>query len=102
MKMKNSMTENKTEILISFYNQLAKLQGEGKESEMQTLLQERFTQLPEDVQGELLARLYLNSLVEKVEQEDAIGLVQEKGLEALDALEILRKKIKEEDGGGAA
>lgn len=80
--------------LIQLYNELAQLQREGKIAEGQKLLQERFAELPEDVQGELLARLYLNSLVEKVEQEDALALVQEKGLEALDALEVLKRKIE--------
>jgi hypothetical protein len=86
--------ENKSEILIALYNDLAALQREGKQIEAQTLLKERFVQLPEDVQGELLARLYMNSLVEKVEREDAVGFVQEKGLEAFDALDILKKEIE--------
>lgn len=87
--------ENKLDILINFYNELAQLQRDGKEGEAEMLLQERFTQLPEDVQGELLARMYFNSLAERIVQEDAIAEVQEKGLEALDALDVLKKKIEE-------
>src|SRR4051812_16901297 len=91
--IKNSM-ENQSEKLIALYNDLSKLQAEGKEAEAKKLLEERFLELPEDVQGELLARMYMNALVEKVEREDALALVQEKGLEALDALELLKKKIE--------
>ncbi len=88
-----------SEKLIALYNELAQLQREGKIAEGQKLLQERFADLPEDVQGELLARLYMNSLVEKVEREDAIALAQEKGLEALDALEILKARIESGQSG---
>jgi hypothetical protein len=91
--------ENKSEVLIALYNDLAQLQGEGKEQEAQSLLSERFAQLPEDVQGELLARLYLNALAEKVERENAIALVQEKGLATLEALDVLKKKIEEGNKG---
>jgi hypothetical protein len=84
-----------SEQLVHLYNDLAALQRDGKAAEAQALLQERFAQLPEDVQGELLAHLYLNSLTQKIEREDSVAIAQAKGLEALDALDILKKKIGE-------
>ncbi len=85
--------------LIDLYNELARLQREGKRDEAQKLLSERFAQLPEDVQGELLANMYVNALQERVAQEDALAEVIGKGIEALDALDVVKKKIEGEGGG---
>lgn len=80
--------------LIDLYNELARLQREGKQDEARTLLQASFTRLPEDVQGELLANMYVNALQERVAQEDALAEVITKGVETLDALDALKKKIE--------
>jgi TRCF domain len=82
--------------LIDLYNELARLQREGKLDEAKKFLAERFAQLPEDVQGELLATMYVNALQERVAQEDALAEVITKGIETLDALDALKKKIEGE------
>ena len=83
------------EILTGLYNELLTLQGAGKDNEVRAFMENRFTQLPEDVQGELLARLYLQSLATRIAGEDAVAETQVKGLAMLDALEVLKKKIEE-------
>ena len=85
---------DKFELLSALYNDAAKLVEEGKENEAQELLKKRFAELPEDVQGEIMARMYLNSLADRVERENAVAKVQERGLAALDALDVIQKELE--------
>ena len=83
--------------LLQLYNELVAL-AETSTEDAQKLIQERFAELPEDVQGELLARMYFKALEDTVEQVQVLGHVQEKGLEALEQMEVLKKKLESERG----
>jgi len=76
--------------LIDLYNELARLNREGKDAEAQKLLADTFPKLPEDVQGELLANMYVTALEERVAQEDALADVIKRGIETLDQLDALK------------
>ena len=80
--------------LQKFYEQLSTLAEQGDEAQAQELLGKRFSELPEDMQAELLTRLYFNALEEQGRDADAVAQLQEKGLAALDALEIMKKNLE--------
>jgi len=80
--------------LIDLYNEIARLEREGKGDEAKKLFAETFSRLPEDVQGELLANMYVGALEERVAQEDALADVIEKGIKALDELDSLQKEVE--------
>ena len=82
------------EALLNFYNELSALAEAGDEKKAQDLMREKFTQLPEDVQGEIIARLYFKAAEDEVTEAQAIAEIQEKGLVALDTLEILKKGLE--------
>jgi hypothetical protein len=81
------------ETLLNFYNELTALTGAGKNEDAQKMIQKRFAELPEDVQAELLTHMYFRALEERVEETQMLGHIQEKGLEELKELEILKKKL---------
>ena len=82
------------ETLLKFYEELSALAEQRNEAQAQELIAKRFSELPENVQAELLARLYFNALEEQGIDADAVAEMQEKGLAALDALEILKKNLE--------
>lgn len=83
------------EALLNFYNELTTLVQVGDDAKVQEAVAKRFGELPEDVQGELLTRMYLKGMQEKVEESDTLAAIQEEGLAALETLEILKKKIEQ-------
>lgn len=80
--------------LMDFYNDLSQVSASGDEAKVEEFMKERFTKLPEDMQGELLARMYLESVAQKVEGEDALAAVQER------ALQVLGESEKESGSAG--
>ena len=90
------------ETLLDFYNDLKAVVEEGDEQKTQAMLAERFAQLPEDMQGELLMRLYFSAIDEEAKQANAIADFQTKGLDALDALDALKQQIEGGSGGTRA
>jgi hypothetical protein len=79
--------------LLNFYTQLSDLSAAGKEQEAAELIGKRFSELPQDVQGEILTRMYARALEEQTEEIGTIADIQEKGLAVLDSLEILKKEL---------
>lgn len=82
--------------VTDLYNDLAAISEQGSEAQVEEFIKERFSQLPEEVKGELLARMYLESVAQRVEEEDTIAAIQERGLEALDELDAEGKQGSEE------
>jgi hypothetical protein len=80
--------------LTSFYNKLRSLSVAGDENSAKELIRVEFPKLPERVQGEILTSLYMAELRSQNEDADTIANIQERGLEILDALEILEKEIQ--------
>ena len=89
----------KKDALQALYTKLQALSEKGDEAAAQELIGKEFSKLPEDVQGELLARVYFKSLQEENERAPVIAQIQEKGLELLDTLDAMEAILK--DGGKA-
>ena len=83
-----------TDELIVFYNELAQRSGEGNEIGVQKLLEEKFAMLPEDVQGQIVALLFGNATIEEGERSQILARIHEKGLEAIETLEGLQRKVE--------
>lgn len=82
------------EALLSLYNEISALTESGDEKGASELIGKRFAELPEDIQGELTTRLYFKALEEQVDEADAMAELQEKGLDAVDALALLKEKLE--------
>ena len=80
--------------LLRFYEELSTLAEQGKEAQAQELIGKRFAELPEDMQAELLTRLYFQALEEEGRDADAMAEIQEKGLDALETLQIIKKNLE--------
>lgn len=87
------------EQLQTFYSDLASLVDAGKQHEAQRLVEKRFNELPEALQGEILGRFYFASLKEHVAQEETINHIQKNGVNMLELLESLKKAIEEKEFG---
>jgi uncharacterized protein involved in exopolysaccharide biosynthesis len=86
----------KKDALEMLYAKLRALHEKGDETEAQKLIGKEFPNLPEDVQGEILARLYFSTLQEQTAQAATIAAVQEKGLEVLDTLDAMEAVLKKD------
>lgn len=80
--------------LLKFYEQLSSLAEQGDESQVRELIGKRFSELPEEMQAELLTRLYFSELEEQGRDADAVAEIQQKSLAALDVLEVLKKNLE--------
>ncbi len=74
-----------------FYTALASFAQTGDEAGAKKYLEENFKNLPEDVQGEMLTRLYFEGLKDEADEVKILGEVQEKGLHLAQMLEALQK-----------
>ena len=81
------------DILADTYERLAALIADGKTDEGLMFLRERFTQLPEDVQGKILVALLADAVTSEAGQIDAIASIQKESIAALEALEIMKQSI---------
>jgi len=84
----------KDDILEVFYTKLEALYRKEDEAAAQKLIAEEFPKLPEEVQGEILARMYFKGLEEQNRQAATVAQIQEKGLEVLDALDAMEAVLK--------
>jgi hypothetical protein len=82
------------ETLLAFYNDLSVLVDAGDDAQAETLIQSRLAELPEDVRGELMTRVYFEALGRRAEEVHAVAVLQEKGLVAIEILEALKKKLE--------
>jgi len=82
--------------LQDFYNTLVDFANAKDEAGAGEFLKKNFDDLPEDVQGEILTQMYFSGAREEAEEATALGALQEKGFEALKAMEVLEKKLKAE------
>jgi hypothetical protein len=80
--------------LEDFYDSLLTFAQHDDEKGAQKYIQEHFSELPEDVQGELLTRLYFRAAEDEVEEAATLGVIQERGIEAIEALEAIKKKLE--------
>lgn len=83
--------------LEALYKQLVELSNAGDEAGAQKLIKERFAELPEDLQGEILARMYFANVQREIEDVETLASVQERALSSLDMLEALKKKLEAEN-----
>ena len=84
----------KDDILEVFYTKLEALYRKGDEATAQQLIAEEFPKMSEEVQGEILARMYFKGLDEQNRQAETVARIQEKGLEVLDALDAMEAVLK--------
>lgn len=84
------------EALLDVYEKLSQLAQANDEAGAKKLLRERFAELPEDVQAQILTRLYFSALDRQNEEAITLAQIQENALSALEALEILQQKLEAE------
>ena len=85
--------------IVAFYNEIVELSNQGKEKEVQHLLATKFSQLPEDMQGEVLATLYANSTIKEAENNQIATEIREQAYAALDELDSMEKEVRERNSG---
>ncbi|RJQ35494.1 hypothetical protein C4556_00125 [Candidatus Parcubacteria bacterium] len=80
------------EELDAFREKLVELTENGSEGEVREYVEHYYPRLPEEERRALL----FNTLFDAIREEHAISEIQEKGLEAADSLEQLKRKIERE------
>ena len=73
--------------LTALYDEVVKLQNAGKDREAAELLKQKFFELPEEAQGELLSRMYAQAMIQKISDEDMVAEIQAEALDTLDELD---------------
>jgi len=86
------------ESLVNFYNELSAFAEKGDEQGAQKFLEKNFPVLPEELQGELLTRLYFNTLQEETERLQMLADIQQKTLDVIDALEAQKREADARGG----
>ena len=79
--------------LEALYANLQALYEKGDEEAAQKLIGEEFPKLSEEIQGEILNRMYFKTLEDQNEQAAILADVQKKGIETLDALDAMEKVL---------
>lgn len=79
---------------IDMYQKLLEFSDTGDSVGAQKYIGKHFSKLPEDVQGEILTRLYLEGVQGELEETKGIMEMQKQGLDALRVLEMLKKQIQ--------
>ena len=92
-------TEMTTEELSAFYDNLSRLVAEGDEDEAQEYLEHHIQRLPEELKNEILGTMFLKALVDEAKETEAIARIQEEGMTAIKALEVLKKELETEEKG---
>ena len=82
------------EQLRGFFDELSALAERGDEAAAKALIRKRFLELPKDVQGELLTRLYFLAAEEEAIEAGAAAAVQERALDLAAALESLKAQVE--------
>ncbi|OGG48568.1 hypothetical protein A2704_00500 [Candidatus Kaiserbacteria bacterium RIFCSPHIGHO2_01_FULL_54_36b] len=92
-------TEMTTEELSAFYDNLSRLVAEGDEDEAQEYLEHHIQRLPEELKNEILGTMFLKALVDEAKETETIARIQEEGMTAIKALEVLKKELEIEEKG---
>ena len=82
--------------LGEIHDELVAQLARGNENGAMDYLRSRFKELPEAVQGEILAELYINAMNEESARIETIGKIQEQGIAALKVLDALKDELKKE------
>jgi hypothetical protein len=82
--------------LGEMHDELVAQLARGNESGAMDYLRSRFKDLPEEMQGEILAELYIDAMNEESARIETIGKIQEQGIAALKVLEMLKTELKKE------
>ena len=88
-----------TEELSAFYDNLAPLIARGEEDEAREYLEHHIQLLPEELKNEILGTMFLKALVDEAKETEAIARIQEEGMTAIKALEVLKKELETEEKG---
>ena len=81
-------------MLLTIYNELNTLAQRGDERGAQELLKKHFNEFPEDLQGEIVTRLYLSGLQDDAEETGNLLDVQVQALEAHEAILAIKKELE--------
>ena len=79
--------------LEALYNQLVDLVNEGKEKDANALILKRFTELPEQLQGEILLRMSTRALNDEADRLEGVAQLQAEGEVIVQALDIVRQSL---------
>ncbi len=79
--------------IAEIHNTLVGLVAKGDEAGALAFLRSHFLELPAAIQGEILTSLYVEALTDEADRIEAIGKIQEAGVAAIKALEILEAEL---------
>ena len=79
--------------LAEIYSKLLALSDAGDRVGAQAFLKEKFDRLPDDVQADIMTRMYFAVARQEADETDVLAQVQEKGLEVVEALRAVQKKL---------
>lgn len=79
---------------IDLYKKLLEFSARGDEAGAQEYIAKHFSELPEDVQGEIMTRLYFSAVEDELEEKRGIMQMQKEGIDAIRVLEMLKKQLE--------
>ncbi len=79
--------------LTEMYNKLVDLSKTGDDVALKDFIQKEFKRLPDDVQRELITKLYFKSSEEEVEEARVLAQVQERAMEGIEAVEEAKRGL---------
>ncbi|PIR83763.1 hypothetical protein COU18_03775 [Candidatus Kaiserbacteria bacterium CG10_big_fil_rev_8_21_14_0_10_51_14] len=80
------------------HDEIAGRVNRGDEKGAMEYLKGRFSELPEEVQGEILTRAYLHALEQETARLEKIADIQDRALTALTVLDVLKEELEKEAG----
>jgi len=87
------MTPSTEERVTEVYETYVGLLQKGKEDAAKAYLEENLSKLPEDLRDKIIALMLNQSLIDEARELETIHTIQEAGLEAVEKLEELKKKL---------
>ena len=81
-------------VIEEVHNEIVAQLARGNERGAMDYLRSRFSELPEELQGEILTQAYLNAMRERTERMKAVNEIQEQSIAILQALDVLKAEIE--------
>ncbi len=83
----------KTAALVEIHNTLLEHLARGDEDGAEKILRERFLELPEQMQGQILGSLYIESAKQQIERAERATEIRKELVAAITILEMVKKEL---------